>query len=75
LTGWNAIKARAEQLGLTMTDEQLKAATAHIKTLADAKPLSLADVDGVLRRWVEDGKTHSGEEAADRASLEEEPGD
>jgi len=75
LTGWNAIKARAEQLGLTMTDEQLKAATAHIKTLADAKPLSLADVDGVLRRWVEDGKTHSGEEAADRASLQEEPGD
>ena len=75
LTGWNAIKARAEQLGLTMTDEQLKAATAHIKMLADAKPLSLADVDGVLRRWVEDGKTHSGEEAADRASLEEEPGD
>ena len=75
LTGWNAIKARAEQLGLTMTDEQLKAATAHIKMLADAKPLSLADVDGVLRRWVEDGKTHSGEEAADRASLQEEPGD
>lgn len=24
LTGWNAIKSRVEQLGLTMTDEQVK---------------------------------------------------
>jgi homocitrate synthase len=24
LTGWNAIKSRVEQLGLTMTDDQVK---------------------------------------------------
>ena len=62
LTGWNAIKSRAEQLRLSLSDEQLKAVTAHIKALADEKPLSLADVDGVLRRWVEDGKDARGEQ-------------
>jgi len=55
LTGWNAVKARAEQLGLDMTDEQVKAVTRHIKALADEKPLALPDVDDLLRRWVEDG--------------------
>ncbi|MGC9469011.1 MAG: homocitrate synthase [Anaerolineae bacterium] len=51
LTGWNAIKNRAEQLGLALSDETLKSVTAHIKTLADEKQLSLDDVDGLLRRW------------------------
>lgn len=51
LTGWNAIKNRAEQLGLTLSDPSLKAITAHIKALADEKQISLDDVDGVLRRW------------------------
>ena len=51
LTGWNAIKNRAEQLGLTLDDAQIKTITAHIKALADEKPISLDDVDGLLRRW------------------------
>jgi homocitrate synthase len=51
LTGWNAVKARAEQLGLKLTDEQLKAATAQIKAIADQKPLALDDVDAILRTW------------------------
>jgi homocitrate synthase len=51
LTGWNAIKARAEQLGLTLADDDLRQATAHIKALADEKPLALEDVDAVLRAW------------------------
>jgi homocitrate synthase len=51
LTGWNAIKNRAEQLGLSIDDAHIKAITAHIKALADEKPLSLDDVDGLLRRW------------------------
>jgi homocitrate synthase len=54
LTGWNAIKARAEQLDLRLTDEALKAATAHIKALADQKPLALEDVDAVLRSWIDE---------------------
>jgi homocitrate synthase len=51
LTGWNAIKDRAEQLGLTLSDEQVKTVTTHIKALADQKPLSLTDVDVMLRHW------------------------
>ncbi len=52
LTGWNAIKARAEQLNLEMPEEEIKAATNHIKQLADERPLTLDDVDGVLRSWI-----------------------
>lgn len=52
LTGWNAVKNRAEQLNLQLTDQQLKEVTAHIKALADEKALSLSDVDAVLYRWV-----------------------
>lgn len=51
LTGWNAIKDRAEQLGLSLSDDQIKMITAHIKALADEKPLELNDVDDVLHRW------------------------
>ena len=52
LTGWNAIKARAEQLDLHLSDADLKQATAHIKALADEKPLALEDVDAILRAWI-----------------------
>ena len=52
LTGWNAIKSRAEQLNLDIPDDELRAATAHIKALADEKPLALEDVDAVLRDWI-----------------------
>lgn len=53
LTGWNAIKERAEQLGLTLSDAQIKEVTAHIKALADQKPLDLNDVDELLYRWAD----------------------
>ncbi len=51
LTGWNAIRHRAEQLRLDLTDEQVKEITRHIKALADEKPLSLDDVDALLREY------------------------
>ena len=51
LTGWNAVKARADQLGLELSEEQVKALTRHIKALADDKRLSLSDVDNLLRLW------------------------
>lgn len=51
LTGWNAVKARAEQLGLQLDDNRVKALTRHIKALADEKPLALDDVDEMLRMW------------------------
>jgi homocitrate synthase len=53
LTGWNAIKDRAEQLGLPLSDDQIKEVTAHIKALADQKQLDLNDVDELLYRWAD----------------------
>ena len=44
-----AIKSRAEQLQLTLSDEDIKLITAQIKALADQKNLSLDDVDVLLR--------------------------
>jgi homocitrate synthase len=49
LTGWNAVKSRAEQLNLDMTDDQVKDATAKIKELADVRTQSMEDVDIILR--------------------------
>jgi homocitrate synthase len=51
LTGWNAIKQRAEQLQLNLSDDQVKHITAQIKMLADQKNLSLDDVDVLLRDY------------------------
>jgi homocitrate synthase len=45
------VKARAEQLDLKLSDDQVKALTQHIKTLADERALTLDDVDGLLRHW------------------------
>lgn len=51
LTGWNAIKQRAEQLQLNLTDDEIKIITTQIKTLADQKQLNLDDVDVLLRSY------------------------
>lgn len=51
LTGWNAIKQRAEQLQLNLNDDEIKVITAQIKTLADQKRLNLDDVDVLLRNY------------------------
>jgi len=40
LTGWNAIKSRCDQLGLNMTDAQIKQCTMKIKALADIRKVS-----------------------------------
>jgi homocitrate synthase len=51
LTGWNAIKSRAEQLGYHMTDNEYKECTAKIKSLADVKKLGLDDTDAIIRSF------------------------
>lgn len=51
LTGWNAVKNRVEQLDLDLTDDDAKAVTNKIKELADVRPLSLDDVDVLLRSY------------------------
>jgi len=48
LTGWNAISARASQLGLGLTEMQIKQVTSVIKNLADQRPISSSDVDEML---------------------------
>lgn len=49
LTGWNAIKDRAEQLQIDLPDATIKLITERIKALADERHLSLDDVDALLR--------------------------
>jgi len=51
LTGWNAVRARADQLSLSLSELQVKALTQHIKALADERALTLDDVDSLLRNW------------------------
>jgi len=48
LTGWHAVRSRAEQLGLVLTERQIKDVTAQIKTLSDHRPLTLDEVDRLL---------------------------
>ena len=48
LTGWNAIRHRADQLGLSMSDDQVKRITEEIKHLADQRSLTLDEVDSLL---------------------------
>jgi homocitrate synthase len=55
LTGWNAIRHRADQLGLQLNDDQIKNLTNHIKVLADERSLTLDDVDMLLYHWAENG--------------------
>ena len=47
----NAIKQRAEQLQLSLSDDDIKTITTQIKALADQKNLSLDDVDVLLRSY------------------------
>ncbi|KAI9820078.1 MAG: Saccharopine dehydrogenase [Phylliscum demangeonii] len=51
LTGWNAIKSRATQLNIQMTDDQFKACTAKIKAMADVRPLAVDDADSIIRTF------------------------
>lgn len=48
LTGWNAIKCRAQQLGLQIEDQQIKELTEEIKNMADRRNLTLDEVDRLL---------------------------
>ncbi|KAJ5792366.1 uncharacterized protein N7503_008344 [Penicillium pulvis] len=51
LTGWNAIKSRAQQLKLEMSDAQYKECTAKIKALADIRPIAVDDADSIIRAY------------------------
>lgn len=51
LTGWNAIKSRASQLNIDMTDDQYKECTAKLKAMADVRPLAVDDADSIIRAF------------------------
>ncbi len=58
LTGWNAIRYRVDQLGLELTDDEVKQITEEVKALADLHPLTLDEVDSLiysLRKKQENG--------------------
>jgi homocitrate synthase len=48
LTGWNAIRHRADQLGLELNDETVRRITEEVKRLADQQELRLDEVDRLL---------------------------
>ncbi|WP_420644266.1 homocitrate synthase [Candidatus Leptofilum sp.] len=48
LTGWNAVKSRAEQLDLHLEEGQLRQLTEQIKAMADNGRITLDDVDRYL---------------------------
>ncbi len=52
LTGYNAVGKRAEELGLTFGKADLREITRKIKAMADAGPLSMDQLDTLLREWV-----------------------
>jgi homocitrate synthase len=52
LTGHNAVGKRAEELGLTFGKDELRDITRKIKAMADAGPLSMDQLDSLLREWV-----------------------
>jgi homocitrate synthase len=61
LTGWNAIKSRAQQLKIEMTDAQYKECTTKIKALADIRPIAIDDADSIIHafyRNVKMGRDH-----------------
>ncbi len=51
LTGWNAIKSRAAQLNIEMTDAEFKQCTTKIKALADVRPIKVTDADTIIRAF------------------------
>lgn len=52
LTGWNAVRVRADALGMRMALADLKEATARVKHAADSRRLSMDDVDRILAEVV-----------------------
>jgi len=48
LVGRNAIRNRASCLGISLGEDALRAVTAEVKSLADAQPITTADVDRLL---------------------------
>lgn len=51
LTGWNAIKSRAQQLQIELSDAECKECTQRIKALADIRPIAIDDADSIIHAF------------------------
>ncbi|KAH6880441.1 hypothetical protein B0T10DRAFT_495419 [Thelonectria olida] len=71
ITGWNAIKSRVDQLGLHMTDDQIKEVTAKIKQMADIRPLAIDDADSIIRSFHLDLQDEQGGQDGQNGQNEE----
>ncbi len=49
LTGWNAIAERSRELGLSLSDATLKAATQSLKARADERAMNMDEIDRMLQ--------------------------
>ena len=49
LTGWNAVRSRAQRLGLALADHDVKQITQVIKARADVQPMTGDEIDALLR--------------------------
>ena len=63
LTGWNAVRHRADELGVALEDAEVKRLTRHIKALADERDLTEEDVDGLIYEWACAGEVRDGRDA------------
>ncbi len=48
LTGWNAVRGRAQLLGLSLDDAVIQDVTRTIKAQADTQPLTMKEIDALL---------------------------
>ncbi len=71
LTGWNAIRYRADQLGLELTDAEVRNITEEVKALADLHPLTLDEVDSLLHAMRNKPAVAENEEATSEESNSE----
>lgn len=54
LTGWNAVRERAESLGLDLDIPTLQAVTLQIKHRADSRPMTMDEIDALLHQTAQE---------------------
>ncbi|MBE2267518.1 MAG: homocitrate synthase [Anaerolinea sp.] len=59
LTGWNAVRRRAQELALALPDHTVQRITQEIKARADSTPLTPAEVDQLLVEASQAGEIHT----------------
>jgi homocitrate synthase len=53
LSGWHAVAERARELGIMLSEQQARAASARLKAVSDERSLELGEVDTILYEYAE----------------------